>query len=69
MPVGKTIRPAAELHIEAVRDRLVGIVRAAPVGNDYAIKAPFAFQDIVQQILVMAGMLTFIQIVSTCLPL
>ena len=54
MPVGKAIRPAAELHIEAVRNGLVGIVRAAPVGNDYAVEAPFAFQNIVQQILVVA---------------
>lgn len=57
MPVGKAIRPTAELHIEAVHNSLVSIVRAAPVGNDYAIKTPFAFQNIVQQILVMAGML------------
>ena len=63
--VGKTVGPAAEFHIHSVGDGLVCIVHTSPVGNNYAVEAPFAFQDIVQQILVVAGMLTFIKVVST----
>ena len=63
--IGKTIRPASELHIKTVCNSLISIVRAAPVGNDHTVEAPFASQDIVQQILVVAGMLTFIQVISS----
>ena len=63
--IGKTIRPASELHIKTVCNSLISIVRAAPVGNDHTVEAPFASQNIVQQILVVAGMLTFIQVISS----
>ena len=58
--VREPVGPTAEFHIQPVGDGLPGIVRAAPVGNDYAVESPFALQYIIQCVLVVTKMLAFV---------
>ena len=48
-------RPHFNVH--AVRHRQVGVMHSAPVGHDQALESPFAFEDLVEQIIVFAAML------------
>ena len=61
----KTVRPTTEFHIQSVFYRLLGIVYASPVGNDYSVKAPLFLQYLFQQVLIMATMFIFILIVRS----
>ena len=47
----------AHLEVEAIEDRLARVVRAAPVGDDGALEAPLALEHLVQQVIVVAGVL------------
>ena len=40
-------------------------MRSAPVGNDNSVETPFSLEDIVQKVLVMAGMLSLVKIISS----
>ena len=67
--IGKThlqaIGPCAILKVKTVEDSLLGALCSSPVGNDSSIEAPFALQDLVHEIIVMASMLTAEEIVAT----
>ena len=53
----------AELEVQTIVDGLPGVVAAAPVGNDGPVEAPLPFQYTVQQALIVADVLTFVQII------
>ena len=59
-PVG----PRAHFDIQAVRHGLVVVAAAAPVGDDHAVEAPFAFQDVAEQALVVAVELAVEEVVG-----
>ena len=60
----QAVGPRTELHVETVLDSLFRIVHTAPVGNNHAVEGPVSFQDVVQQVLVVAAMLALIFIVG-----
>ena len=60
---GQSVRSRPEFQVESMGDGLVRIVRASPIGDDYSVKSPFTFQNVVYQVLVVAPMLSFIQVV------
>ena len=64
-PIGKSVCPTTELHIQAIMNSFFRVVGTSPVGNNHSVKSPFTFQDIIQQILVMTTVLTFIQVVRS----
>ena len=47
----------AHLEVEALQDGLAGVVGAAPVGDDAAREAPLALEHLVEQVVVVAGVL------------
>ena len=57
---GESIGPGAEFEIETISGSLVGIVCSAPVADYSPVETPLSFQDIVQEVLVMTEVLTFI---------
>ena len=62
-PVRKSVCPTAKFHVQSVVYGFFRVVYASPIGNDHAVEAPFSLQDVIQQILVMAGVLVFIEVV------
>ena len=60
----QTVGPRPELHVETVLGGLLRVVDAAPVGDDHPVERPVAFENVVQQILVVAAMLALIFIVG-----
>lgn len=60
----QTVGPRTELHVETVLGGLLRVVRAAPVGDDHAVEGPVAFQNVVQQVAVVAAMLSLVFIVG-----
>ena len=60
----QAVGPRTELHVETVLGGLLRVVRAAPVGDDHAVKGPVAFQNVVQQVAVVAAMLSLVFIVG-----
>ena len=61
----QTVGPGTELKIESVLYRLVSIMTATPVGDDYSIEPPIVLQDLVEQDLVVTVMLVLIKIIGT----
>ena len=59
----QTVGPSSVFHVEAVCGCLGGIVHTAPVADYHAVKSPFSFEDIVQEVLVMAAMLVLVLVV------
>ena len=55
---GETVGIGSHLDVEAVENRLAGIVGSAPVGHDTTVEGPFAFEYAIEQQVVVAGMLT-----------
>ena len=62
---GQTVGPGAELEVEAVAYRFVGIVATAPVADHHAIKAPVLLQNLVEHDIVVAVVLVLIEVVGT----
>ena len=60
-PVG----PGTHFDIQAVSRGLVIVAAAAPVGDDHAVEAPFSFQDVAEQALVVAVELAVQEVVRT----
>ena len=52
------------LHVQAGVGRLGGAMRGAPVGDDEALEAEILFQSLVQQIVVLAGVIAVDQVVG-----
>ena len=63
-PAPESVRPRAELHVQSVPDRLFRVVDAAPVRDHNPVEPPFPFQDVVQQVLVVAAMLSLILVIG-----
>ena len=61
----QTVGPGTELKIESVLNRLIRIMTATPVGDDYSIEPPIVLQDLVEQDLVVTVMLILIKIIGT----
>ena len=59
------VRPGTKFQIQSVPGSLFRVVDAAPIGDDHAGERPVAFENVVQQILVVAAMLALIFIVGT----
>ena len=62
---GQSVRPCAELHVEPVPDRLVEVVRSAPVADHYAVEAPVLLQYLAQCVLVVAVVLVLVEVVGS----
>ncbi|CCZ47875.1 predicted protein [Bacteroides sp. CAG:661] len=60
---GKPVGPRTELQVEPVGNGLLRVVRAAPVRNDHTVEAPLSFQDVLQEIFVVAAVLALVQVV------
>ena len=60
----QAVRPGAEFEVQTIVDGLPGVVAAAPVGNDGPVEAPLPFQYAVQQALIVADVLTAVEIVA-----
>ena len=63
--VGQSVGPASELHIESIGDGFLCVMNASPVRDDNTVETPFAFQYVVQEVLVMATVLILVQVVGT----
>ena len=61
----QSVGPRAKLQIESVLDGLFCVVASSPVGNDDAVIFPVAFQNLVQQYIIVAIVLVLIKIVGT----
>ena len=61
----KAVGPATEFHVKTVGDGLFGVVHTTPVGNYHTIVSPFSFQNIIQQIRIVAIVQAFIKVVRT----
>ena len=47
--------PCSELHVKTSENGLLGVMAAGPVGHHHSVKAPLPFQDVIDQIAVMAA--------------
>ena len=47
--------PCSELHVKSSEHSLLGVMAACPVGHHHTVKPPLPFQDVVDQIAVMAA--------------
>ena len=60
----QTVGPCAELEVETVLDGFIGIVTAAPVGDDDTVEAPVVLQNLVEHRGIMAVVLVLIEVVG-----
>ena len=60
----QAVGPRTKLHVETVLCGLLRVVNAAPSGDDHPVERPVAFENVVQQVLVVAAMLALIFIIG-----
>ncbi len=61
---GETIGPGAKLEVETIGDGLLSMMASTPVAHYDSIVAPVLLQDLVQEDMIVAIVLVFIQIVG-----
>ena len=60
----QSIGPGSHLHVEAIVCSLIGVMGSAPVRYDNTVETPVSFQNIIEQILVVAAELIFVFVIS-----
>ncbi len=61
---GQTVGVGTHLYVQTVESGLLRVVGAAPVGDHDSVESPFIAQDVLEQTLVVAGVLTLIAVVG-----
>ena len=62
---GQSIGPCTKFQVQSVFDSLFCIVSATPIGDNHAIELPIAFQNLIEQNVVVAVVLIAIEVVSS----
>ena len=60
----QSIGPGPHLHVKPIVCGLIGLMGSAPIRDHYAVKFPIPFQNVVEQVLVVAAELVFVFVVG-----